>query len=196
MVEDRTYLIDNIISFYKTDEKYGLLSNMKGKLSININGLLFYSSEAVYQSLKYPNFHLIQQKISSERSPIIAKRISKKYSEKTRDDWEENKNNIMRLTLIIKSLHCTEFYNLLRSTNEDIVEISKRDDYWGAIKISDKEIKGKNVLGRLLMELRDDIIQKRIIEHLKYIIKKTNNLIINKEKVTYENIVQHSNKII
>jgi hypothetical protein len=48
------------------------------------------------------------------------------------------------------------FGNLLLATGDyPIVEDSRKDDYWGAKNISDDTLSGQNVLGRLLMELRE-----------------------------------------
>ena len=45
---------------------------------------------------------------------------------------------------------------LLESTGDrPIVEESRRDDFWGAKPTGDHLLVGMNILGRLLMELRD-----------------------------------------
>jgi hypothetical protein len=52
----------------------------------------------------------------------------------------------------------TSFGDLLLATgNHPIVEDSRKDDYWGAKTVSDDTLSGQNVLGRLLMELREKI---------------------------------------
>jgi len=71
----------------------------------------------------------------------------------------------MRWVLLIKLMFNYEsFGNLLRETgNKKIVELSSKDKFWGAVLI-DKEnmiAKGKNVLGRLLMEIRDEKLDKK-----------------------------------
>ena len=50
------------------------------------------------------------------------------------------------------------FGDLLQQTgSKDIVEDSRKDDFWGAIKDANGEFHGRNVLGRLLMELREKL---------------------------------------
>lgn len=105
--------------------------------------------------MKFPENSEIQRKIAIEKSPMTAKRIAQSYSFKIRSDWEDVKVCAMRIALRIKTLECEEFYNLLLSTNsKEIVEISRKDDFWGTY-IRGEQLIGKNVLGRLLMELRN-----------------------------------------
>jgi hypothetical protein len=50
------------------------------------------------------------------------------------------------------------FGALLRSTGDwPIVEESRRDDFWGAKAVDEEMLVGANVLGRLLMELREEL---------------------------------------
>jgi ribA/ribD-fused uncharacterized protein len=188
MIEERKYIINDVISFYRTNEKFGLLSNMKGRLMLHVNGMKFYSSEAIYQALKFSQID-IQNKIACEKSPIIAKRIAQGYKNEIRNDWERNKNNIMRLVLRIKALQCQDFCNLLLSTKDTIVEISRKDDYWGAKKINNDELFGKNVLGRLLMELREELKEELLLNRTECIILKISFLRINDKNITLESIL-------
>lgn len=67
----------------------------------------------------------------------------------------------MRWCLRVKlAQHYDEFGRLLLATKDyPIVEQSRRDDYWGAkvIGATDETLVGQNVLGRLLMELREQL---------------------------------------
>jgi type I restriction enzyme S subunit len=93
--------------------------------------------------------------------PLAAKMQSKPHRQQTRSDWEEVKVRIMRWCLRIKlAQNWSAFRDLLLSTGDaDIVEVSSRDDFWGAIPESDEVFVGHNVLGRLLGELREDLHQ-------------------------------------
>lgn len=189
MIEERMYKKNNVISFYKTDEKFGLLSNMKGRLILYVNDLFFTSSEAIYQSFRFPNNINLQKIIAKEKSPLIAKRIAKKYVNETREDWEQIKNDLMRISLRIKLLESEEFQQLLKLTiGKEIIEISRKDDYWGVIPIDDNIFRGKNVLGRLLMELREEFIRGLALKKTKYLLKKVNNLKINGKLLSLENL--------
>ena len=57
--------------------------------------------------------------------------------------------------------HWQSFGSLLLSTdNLPIVEDSRKDDYWGAKPVTTDTLSGQNVLGRLLMELREKLKEK------------------------------------
>lgn len=154
--EIRVYDISNCISFKKTTEKYGGLSNMASGYPIVINGIFIRSSEALYQAMRYPNHPDIQMEIINQTSPMTAKMISKKYKEKTRMDWEQIRVPIMKWTLRVKLCQNIEKFGelLLETKNLPIVEESNKDPFWGAKRTEDK-FEGANVLGRLLMELRE-----------------------------------------
>jgi ribA/ribD-fused uncharacterized protein len=195
MIDDRIYRIGEVITFFKTDEKYGFLSNMKGKQKILVNNVWFSSSEAIYQSLKYPKNKAIQYKIMSERSPILAKKISISNKKDMRQDWDIVKNNIMRLCIRIRAFQSQEFVNILLSTDKKIiVEISRKDTYWGTVFINEFELKGKNVLGRLLMELRDEINNGQIYSRSLDILNKTPDIIINNKIITLESLIRDAEK--
>jgi hypothetical protein len=46
---------------------------------------------------------------------------------------------------------------LLATGDAAIVERSSKDRYWGAVESADGVLEGQNVLGRLLMELRQEL---------------------------------------
>lgn len=154
----RQYNINECVSFKKTNEVFGGLSNMAGGYPIVVNNIYIRTSEALYQAMRFPDYPAIQAKIISQKSPMAAKIISKKYSiTKTRKDWNYKRIAIMKWCLRVKLIQNLEtFGSLLDSTdNMNIVELSKNDNFWGAIKINDEIVEGTNAMGRLLMELRE-----------------------------------------
>jgi type I restriction enzyme S subunit len=158
----KTYVKSEVVSFFKVNEPFGGLSNMDGKnFPLKVNGIHIRSSEALYQACRFPNYPEIQKKIIDCKSPMEAKMISKKYrSDYTRPDFEEIKVDIMYWCLQVK-LACNfqKFSMLLKSTGtKPIVEISRKDDFWGAKvnKQNDQELVGKNILGQLLYKLNKE----------------------------------------
>ena len=152
----RKYNIENCITFRKTNEKYGGLSNMAPGYPIIINRIHFLTSEALYQCCRFPHQPNIQKEIIQQRSPMIAKQISRSNTHLTRPDWNQERINIMRWCLYVK-LICNwgNFGRLLDSTeNYYIVEDSYKDDFWGAVRHGDHYV-GVNALGRLLMQVRE-----------------------------------------
>jgi len=109
--------------------------------------------------LNLPDF---QHEILSQATPILSKRHAYTRVDQTRPDWNQAKVNAMRYVLRAKFGNTQgELLDLLRGTRDaPIVEISHRDQFWGARPIGDR-IEGQNVLGRLLMELRLDLCEHR-----------------------------------
>lgn len=153
----RTYNRNDCITFRKTSETFGGLSNMAGGYPLRINGIQILTSEALYQACRFPHLPEIQKLIISQRSPMTAKMKSKPYRSQSRSDWDKIRVNIMRWCLRVKLMQNWEkFGQLLLSTgNKAIVEDSRKDKFWGAIPNDELTLTGINVLGRLLMELRE-----------------------------------------
>ena len=155
----RLYNIEDCISFRKTSEQFGGLSNMAPRYMIKLHGIEILTSEALYQACRFPDYPEIQQEIFKQHSPMYAKDISKKYLYLTRSNWEIDRIKIMRWALRMKLVNnWYTFGSLLKSTcPKIIVENSNKDAFWGA-KLIDCYFEGANVLGRLLMELREQYL--------------------------------------
>lgn len=156
-ISERTYNVNEVIAFSKTSGEFGGLSNMAPGYSLFVNETNIANTEILYQACRFPLFPSIQQEIISQTNPMEAKEISRKYNQYTRQDWEEVKFDIMSWCLQIKLLqNYDKFSTLLLSTNlKPIVEYSTKDDVWGAIPTDSNTLKGKNALGRLLMQMRE-----------------------------------------
>ena len=155
----------NVIYFRKTKEKWGGLSNMAYGYPILINGVLIYSSEALYQAMKFPDYPDIQKEIISVKSPMHSKMISKKNKKFVRNDWDLIKVKVMRWVLLIKLMFNYDTFGLLLKETDKkiIVELSHKDKFWGTVFI-DKEnliVEGVNALGRLLMEIREKTLNNK-----------------------------------
>jgi ribA/ribD-fused uncharacterized protein len=160
MLEKRIYKPNEVISFRKTNEEFGGLSNMASGYSIFVNNIIIPSSEHLYQAMRYSLYPEIQHEIISQDNAMKAKIISNKYKEKySRADWDKIQIRVMRWALQIKlSQNWDSFSSLLAKTGQkQIVEYSVKDKIWGAIPQGD-ELVGVNALGRLLMEMREKYI--------------------------------------
>ena len=155
----RTYSRKNAIIFRKTNEQFGGLSNMAPGFPLEINGIQILTSEALYQACRFPHKPEVQRLVIEQSSPMTAKMKSKPYRKDTRSDWDKVRVNIMRWCLRVKlAQNWQKFSALLLSTgDQSIVEDSPKDDFWGAMSSDDETLVGKNVLGRLLMELREEL---------------------------------------
>ncbi|MEB3120776.1 MAG: NADAR family protein [Snowella sp.] len=171
--EFRTYNRQECITFRKTAERFGGLSNMAGGYLLNVNGIKILTSEALYQTCRFPHLPEVQQLIIAERSPMTAKMRSKPYRDNSRPDWDLVRTRIMRWCLRVKLVqNWNKFSKLLLDTRDlPIVEDSRKDDFWGAKPDDEEILTGANVLGRLLMQLREqlrhgEISRQAIIEPL------------------------------
>lgn len=158
----RKYHKNDCIVFKSTKTKYGGLSNMAPNYPIIVYGMVIRNSEALYQALRFPDYPEIQTTILRIASPITAKKYGRKHIDKTREDWIIHRFNIMRFCIAVKYEHNKkEFRNLLDLTeNKPIVEYSDKDKVWGALKNGDY-YEGTNALGRLLMELRQNVLEEK-----------------------------------
>ena len=157
----RTYVRDEVIVVYKTKEDFGGLSNMASGYPLQINGVRILTTEALYQACRFPHMPEVQREIIGQHSPMTAKMKSKPHRKDSRPDWDEVRYKVMRWCLRVKlAQNYEEFGRLLLATRDrPIVEQSRNDDYWGA-KLTNQNadtLIGQNVLGRLLMELREKL---------------------------------------
>jgi len=156
-VETRTYHTQQIAMFHKTNERFGGLSNMAPGFPITVNNRFIRTSEALYQACRFPHLPEIQQLVIEQTSPMTAKMYARKHLQHTREDWDSVRVALMRWCLRAKLLQNQSTFGGLLLATEDlpIVEYSTKDAFWGAKPQSDGTLVGKNVLGRLLMELRE-----------------------------------------
>lgn len=161
--QTRTYSRKDSVVFLKTNEPFGGLSNMAGGYPIRVNGVRILTSEALYQVCRFPHLPDVQKMIISQISPMTAKMRSKPYRKDSRADWDHVRVRIMRWCLRMKLVNNWNTFSelLLRTGERPIVEESRKDDFWGAKVVDDgSTLVGMNVLGRLLMELREQVKQQ------------------------------------
>lgn len=155
----RTYHRADVVVVYKTKESFGGLSNMASGFPLRVNEVRILTSEALYQACRFPHLPDVQREIIRQHSPMTAKMKSKSHRRDSRPDWDRVRTRVMRWCLRVKLAQNYEEFGrlLLATTDRPIVEQSRKDDYWGAKTTSgaDETLIGQNVLGRLLMELRE-----------------------------------------
>lgn len=155
----RTYNRRDSAVFLKTTEKWGGLSNMAGGYSLWVNRVPIPTSEHLYQACRFPHMPDVQKVVIEQASPMTAKMKTKPFRSQSRPDWDDVRVRIMRWCLRVKlAQNWQKFANLLIETGErPIVEESRKDEFWGAKPQDDGTLVGWNVLGRLLMELREEL---------------------------------------
>ncbi|KTB57298.1 hypothetical protein AO067_16550 [Pseudomonas viridiflava ICMP 13104] len=168
----RTYRRSEVVIVYKTKDDFGGLSNMASGYPLRIHGIRILTSEALYQACRFPHIPDLQREIIGQHSPMTAKMKSKPHRGNSRSDWQQVRYKVMRWCLRVKlAQNYEKFGALLLSTGEKpIVELSRKDDYWGTKAVDDSGdvLIGQNVLGRLLMELRE-LLKEDLGEELKIV---------------------------
>ena len=155
------YPADKTAAFCKIDQEWGIFSNF-GHSSLMVGGVPFDTSERLFQVMKF--------KDEASRKAVYTKKgnpkMTAKHFEKeglVRPDWGSIIVDAMKFCLMEKYQQCEEFRRELeRSRGLFIVEDQttfqkKNPDTWGAkLSVDGKEFIGPNLMGRLLMELRDN----------------------------------------
>ncbi|MCF8308791.1 MAG: NADAR family protein [Bacteroidales bacterium] len=154
----REYKKNECITFKSTKEKNGALSNMAPGYPIVIDGQIIRTAEALYQSLRFPSHPDIQREIINYPSPLLAKKYGRRNIDKSRTDWKIHRFKIMKFCIELKLFQNMDKFSkvLLETNNFPIVEYTDKDKVWGATDEGDYYV-GTNALGRLLMELRENL---------------------------------------
>lgn len=140
------------INFYSTKDEYGEFSNFAA-FPFSLDGKQWSTTEHYFQAQKFDD-QTYQEKIRTTKSPMIAARLGRSRKVKIRPDWESVKVNIMRKAVRAKIDAHKELQELLLSTGEEkLIEKTTRDYFWGC----GADGSGKNWLGKILMEVRDEL---------------------------------------
>lgn len=149
------------VGFTTTAAEWGIFSNF-AKTPMVVNGVEFACVEQMY--------HYIRLSDAAEREAYLKlipnmglKMKAKSFKRRgvERVDWPHIAVDVMRFCLNHKYEQSEAFRNALqRSCDKYIIEDEsgrrKKPDSWGAIYDAESdEYFGKNIMGRLLMELRD-----------------------------------------
>ena len=169
----------SIIGFYHEDEKYGFLSN-------------WYTAEFEYGREKYISTeqYMMYQKMIHFSAYDIADRILNEHDQKVIKDlgrtkidnfdaqlWDKTKYAIVKRGIRAKFMQNSMLAQKLLDTGSALLaECSKNDTQWGiGVDLSDKnrfdttKWNGHNLLGRILMEIRQELNIRRALGKLKYI---------------------------
>ena len=144
----------NEIKFYITQDEFGEFSNF-AYFPIKLDGKLWHTTEHYFQAQKFADEHY-QEKIRAEKSPMLAARLGRDRKQKLCKDWQSVKNKKKKKALMAKFSQHDDLKILLLSTGEaKLIEHTENDAYWG----DGGDGKGKNYLGILLMQVREEISQ-------------------------------------
>lgn len=142
----------DVIHFYRVADDFGCFSNFSPH-PVRMDGVLWPTSEHYFQAQKFEDAEQWDV-IRLEASPMIAARMGRSRKKPLRQDWESVKVAIMRDAVRAKVSQHDDVRRILLSTGDAmIVEHTKNDSYWG----DGGDGSGKNMLGCILMEVRDEL---------------------------------------
>lgn len=156
----QSYDADKCAAFSEVAGTWGIFGNF-ANTPIIINEVTFASSEDLFQMMKFKDKDVldrINRRITKKGEHGTVKMAAKSYEKEfRREDWGSIVVDAMKFCLVQKYEQSEEFRNKLeQSRGYYIVEAqTKGPDSWGA-RLEDGKYVGGNLMGRLLMELRDN----------------------------------------
>lgn len=186
-----TYKKSEVAWFFSKEDPRWEFSNMAGEMPIfwplernEVNR--WNSSEQLYQACKYGTAVECIPAASPFAEPNVRKRIrsatnarGSKMTQKcamkaglVRPDWDSSEE--VRLKAMEWVLELKVYWNrvrfgeaLLRSGDQVIVEVSRKDRFWGCMEDGEGNLIGENKLGEILMGIRARIpeIMRREFKH-------------------------------
>lgn len=151
-----TYPVSECVAIRKVKEPWGIFGNF-APTPIILNEVTFKTSELLFQLMKFKEEEPILAVYNAKTPKMIAKHWEKTHR---REDWGRMIVDAMKFCITQKYEQSEDFRKELeRSKGKYIVEDQtsfpkKTPDTWG-VKQQGSDFVGPNLLGRLLMELRD-----------------------------------------
>ena len=152
-----TYPASECVTIRKVAETWGIFGNF-ARTPIVIDEVMFKTSEQLFQLMKFKDKEPVLAVYNANNPKMTAKHWEKTHR---RSDWGQMVVDAMKFCLTKKFEQSEDFRaELERSRGKFIVEdqtsfTKKTPDTWGVKQQSDNFV-GPNLLGRLLMELRDN----------------------------------------
>ena len=151
--------------FKKVAEEYGWMGNM-APYPIKFDGKVWRTSEALFQSMRFDD-DSVKEIIRGEKSPMGAKMKAKK----NRDQMvvvpmsELDVENMRKCVKMKFDAHPQLKRQLMNTKDSFIYEDignrnGERHKFWGAKKLSESEGDGNNMMGKILMDLREEYLKE------------------------------------
>ncbi|MFB6890837.1 NADAR family protein [Kitasatospora sp. NPDC056327] len=138
------------IYFHGADEvPFGCFSNFSDH-GFELDGVRWPTSEHYFQAQKFKGTRHAEL-VRRARTPLRAAELGRDASRPLRRDWERVRDDVMRRAVAAKFAAHADIRAVLLSTgDEDIVEDTTTDHYWGRGTTG----RGRNMLGRILVSTR------------------------------------------
>lgn len=149
--------------FCKAADPFGGFGNMAGGYGFTDpeTGLQWKNSEAWYQAQRYIGRPDLQEQIRAQANGWLAKKKAYEFIAETRDDWFDVNVEVMAKAIGLKSSNAAFAKLLFAAEGMQIIELSTRDNFWGARPGAAGVLTGANMLGQLLMARLEKMIAER-----------------------------------
>jgi N-glycosidase YbiA len=146
------------IRFYRTNEDpYGAFSNFS-KHGFTLDGDYWPTVEHYYQAQKFAGTLHVED-IRRAETAFIARQLGNERSRPLRGDWDKEREEVMWRAICRKFEEHPDLRELLLATeDEELIEASPYDSFWGSGPNND----GENQLGKQLMRLRNLLRSKEM----------------------------------
>ncbi len=141
-----------MINFYKEHGPLGYLASYSNH-GFELDGQYWPTTEHYYQAQKFSD-PLIKEKIRMASTPKEASTIGRDRSLPIRSDWDEIRQEIMHKAVLAKFKTNKDILKKLLDTgNEEIVECTTKEWYWGC----GPDGTGQNNYGKILCQVRSEL---------------------------------------
>ena len=155
------YPANRTVAFCKTDEAWGILGNF-GRSPLVLDGVSFPCAESVFQIMKFsdPEARRSIFPLKGQQIKMRAKHYEKVVG--VRSDWGKILVDALKFCLMTKYAQSEDFRaELARTGDRFIVEMQSNpkrpaNTYSAKLSPDGRTWSGPNLMGRLLMELRDN----------------------------------------
>lgn len=148
------------INFYSTKGEHGCFSNFS-RHPVFLKGKRWRTSEHYFQAQKFAGTEH-EEEVRLTTTPAQAANLGRDRKRPLRRDWEAVKDDIMREVVLTKFSQHDDLKAILLGTGDEVlVEHTTNDNYWG----DGGDGSGKNMLGRILMEVRAKLREQEPIDH-------------------------------
>lgn len=146
---------NNVIYFYSTADEYGCFSNFS-RHAFSLDDKYWLTSEHYFQAMKFEGTEH-EEAVRQAKTPKRAASIGRDRKRPLRPDWEQVKDDVMRKAVRAKFEQHDNIRQVLLGTGDaQIIENARHDYYWGC----GADGTGKNMLGVILMEVREALRQE------------------------------------
>jgi len=146
----------NSIYFYNKSEPYFEFSNFS-RHAIYLKGVIWPTSEHYFQAQKFAGTP-IEERVRRASTPSLAADMGRDRSNPLRPDWEIVKDSVMLEAVRAKFTQHPDLKEILLATGDaDLIEHTSNDNYWA----DGGDGSGLNHLGKILMKIRAELMEKR-----------------------------------